>query len=326
MARARSLEERLAKVRRLRGMAPSPAVLAELRAALDDPLNVVAAEAAAFVGSAQLMDLAPTLVAAFDHFLLNPLKSDKQCRAKIAIAEALNQLEFTEEDVFWRGARYMQLEPIWGSHQDTAAPLRVTCTFALVRLRAHGAMPLVVDLLNDPEKIARVGAAQALAYAESEAAALLLRLKARIGDREPDVIAECFAGLVKMALAEGVAFVSEFLDSDDVGVQEAAILALGDSRRPEAFEILKTFWDRQVDVQVQETVLMALALLRLPAAVDFLLALVSEGRRSVAEAAVSALALQRHDARVRERTAAAVAASGQNALQAYFAERFRVND
>src|SRR5207244_9099657 len=133
---------------------------------------------------------------------------DKMCRAKAAIAEALNLLEYTGEDVFWRGARHVQPEPVWGGTQDTAAGLRVTCAFALVRNRAQGVMPFLVDLLADPEKPARVGAAQALAYAETEAAGLLLRLKARLGDKEPEVLSECFNGVLKLSPAGGVAFVA----------------------------------------------------------------------------------------------------------------------
>src|SRR5262249_11165043 len=141
--------------------------------------------------------------------------------------------EYAEEDLFWRGARYVQLEPVWGGSQDTAANLRVACAFGLVRVHARGVITYLVDLLCDPEKPARAGAAQALAYSETEAAGLLLRFKARVGDSEPEVISECFGGLLKLAPEESVPFVAEFLTSPDSAVQEAAILALGDSRRRE---------------------------------------------------------------------------------------------
>jgi hypothetical protein len=326
MAKARSVDAKLAKLRSLRGATPSLQVLQELRAALEDSSNLVAAEAAVLTGAARCTDLTAELLVAFERFLHEPVKSDKLCRAKIAIAEALNQLEFSEEEVFWRGARHVQLEPVWGGSQDTAAPLRVSCAFSLVRLHAAGVMPLLVDLLADEEKAARAGAAQALAYSETEAAALLLRLKARLGDPEPEVISECFSGLIKLTPEPAVAFVSEFLDSTDRAIQEAAVLALGDSRRREAFEELKAFWDRLADVRLQETVLMALALLRLPAATEFLLALVASEPQAIAGAALSALALHRYDARLRERTAAAVAQNGHAALLAHFEKRFSANE
>jgi HEAT repeat protein len=325
MAKARLTEAKLAKLRLLRGVSSSPQLLTELRGALGDPSNLVVAEAAEIAGKARLSELAPELVRAFDRFLESPEKNDKLCRAKIAIAEALNEIDYSHEDFFWRGARYVQPESVWGGSQDTAALVRIACAFGLVRTRAHGALALLVDLLTDSEKPARVGAAQALAYSGTDAAGLLLRLKARVGDAEPDVIAECFSGLLKLAPQEAVSFVAKFLHSADSAVQESAILALGDSRRREAFEVLKSFWEKQGDSRLQEAVLMALALLRLAPATDFLLELVATGPEAVARAAVSALALHRYDDRLRERTVGAVEQRGSKTLWTHFEERFRAN-
>src|SRR6266849_228348 len=108
MAKARSLEDKLAKLRALRSAPASAQLLQELRTALADTSNFVVAEAAELAAKAHLVDLAPALIAAFDRFLENPLKRDKLCKAKTAIAEALNQLDYPEEEVFWRGARYIQ--------------------------------------------------------------------------------------------------------------------------------------------------------------------------------------------------------------------------
>ena len=69
---------------------------------------------------------------------------------------------------------------------------------------------------------------------------------------------------------------------------------------------------------------MALAILRLPVAIDFLLARVGDEEDAVARLAVAALALHRYDDRIRERTAAAVSASGRASLLAFFKERFHV--
>ena len=322
MAKPRSTDAKLAKLRSLRDLPNSPLVLQELRTALGDASSFVVADAATIIGQRRFTEAAPDLIAAFDRFLEDPVKKDKLCRAKIAIAEALNQMEYLEEDIFWRGAGHVQPEPVWGGTQDTAAPLRVTSAFALVRLHARGVMPFLVDLLSDHEKTARIGAVQALVYSETEAAVLLLRLKARVGDRDPEVIAECFDGLVKLSPAEGVSFVAEFLEAPDQAIQESAVLALGNSRRPEAFESLKSFAAKQIDVQMKETVFMAVSLLRLPGTVDFLLAHVATG--ADARAALNALAVHRYDERVRERTAAAVKQNAQASLLAHFQKRFPV--
>lgn len=323
MAKGRSLADKLARLHSLRGKADTPDAVRELRAALGDASNLVAAEAAEIIGKAQLTELTPELAAAFDRFMEDPVKRDKLCKAKTALAETLNKFEYSDDALFWRGGRHVQLEPAWGGDKDTAAALRVTCAFALVRNRAQGVQKFLVDLLADSEKAARAGAAQALAYSESEAAGLVLRLKARLGDKEPEVISECFNGILKLHKDDGVAFVAEFLHDPAVAVQEAAILALGDSRRREALDVLKAFWEVNSQRRLDETILMALALLRLPAAFDFLLGLVAEGIMPRAGAALGALALHRYDERLRERAAAAVAASGQPELEAILQRRFR---
>jgi hypothetical protein len=324
MAKSRSLEGRLAQLRALRSAPASPQRLLALRAALGDASHFLVAEAAEIAAEARLDDLVSDLAAAFARFLENPVKRDPLCRAKIAIAEALSKLEFSDEEFFWRGARYVQLEPVWGRSMDTAAPLRVACAFGLVRMRAFGLLSFLVDLLCDPEKTARIGAAQALAYSETDAAYLVLRLKARLGDPEPEVLSECFNCLVHLKPEEGVSLVAEFLDSSDGAVQEAAILALGDSRRREAFEILKSFWERCSDPKLQEITLMALALLRIAPATDYLLDLVGTAGEPVALAALSALALHRYDERLRERVALAV--SDKAVLRAHFEKCFRIKD
>src|SRR5262249_13948618 len=156
-----------------------------------------------------------------------------------------------------------------------------------------------------------------------DSAALLLRLKARMGDAEPEVISECFTGQLKLGKDDAVDFVAEFLRTPDLAIQESAVFALGDSGRPGAFQALKGFWEAAADGRIQETVLMALSLLRLPQATDFLLELTAKEAEEVARFAVSALAVHRYDDRVRERTAGAVANNGAAGLKAYFEEQFR---
>ena len=71
----------------------------------------------------------------------------------------------------------------------------MACASSLVRLRHPDAMPLLVDMLATPYsqeagKALRVGAARILTYTGTEVAALLLRLKVRLGDPEEEVIEE----------------------------------------------------------------------------------------------------------------------------------------
>lgn len=321
MARARSSEAKLARLRQLRGESHSPERVRELRAFLGDVSNLVVADAAALTAEDRLTELVPDLAAAYERFLDNPVKKDKLCRAKIALVEALNQLEYTEEDFYLRDVRYVQKEPAWGEPVDTAAPLRVACAYGLVRNRYRGVLTLLVDLLTDEEKGVRAGAVRALVYSGTEAAGLLLRLKARLGDSDPEVIAECLEGIVELNPEQGVAFVAEFLTSPAEAIQEAAVLALGSSRRPEALAPLKAYAE-QCPEDLREAAYVALALLRLPAAIDYLLTVVADAAPAVAQPALVGLAVHRHDSRIRERAADAVAGNGDAALAALFESRF----
>jgi HEAT repeat protein len=240
MGKRLSVEEKLSAIRHLRDLPPSPQVTSELRAALGDKSNLIVAAAAAIVGDQNHVGVSADLEAAFDRCLVDPLKSDKLCRGKIAVIHALDKLEHERTDIFLRAANHVQLEPVWGRSEDTAALLRAAAILALARLDYHGLLPLLVDSLTDSQKEVRTAAAQALGHHGSEPASLLLRLKARMGDKEPDVISECLSGLLTCSPKENLPFVSQFLDSIDTTICEAAILALGRSRLPEAFALLKT--------------------------------------------------------------------------------------
>ena len=93
MAARESLDDKLAAIRALRGQTLTAEQKAELRKRIGDRSNLVVAAAAAIAGENTLVELARDLEAAFDRFLVNPLKDDKLCRAKIAIVQALDRME-----------------------------------------------------------------------------------------------------------------------------------------------------------------------------------------------------------------------------------------
>jgi hypothetical protein len=186
-------------------------------------------------------------------------------------------------------------------------------------------LAVLVDMLAASDKAERVGAVQGLAYSGSESACLLLRLKCRLGDKDSEVISECLGGILELHPVEGIPFVAEFLEGQTEAIQEAALLALGGSRRPEAFGILKSFAERNLG-EIQEVAFVALALLRLPVATDLLLSRVIEPASAAARAAVAALSVHRYDERIRERTAAAVAKNGDPGMRTLFEKRFHSND
>jgi hypothetical protein len=172
----------------------------------------------------------------------------------------------------------------------------------------------------------RIAAAQAVGYVGSEAAGLLLRLKVRIGDRDPDVLSECFSGLLEVDSKENFALVASELDPHDAARCEAAALALGRSRLPEALAPLGACWERCGPSELGRQVLLAIAMLRLPAAIDYLMDLVAADSEKAAIAALAALKIHNYDARLRERLAQTLKTTGNRTLQAVFERDFRSDE
>lgn len=322
MGKARGVEARLERLRASHKESEPARLAPELAKALADSSNLVVAESAAIVGEANLADLAPQLVAAFDRLMIDPVASDKLCRGKTAIALALNKIEYLRPEVFLRGIRHVQMEPVWGGEQDTAAHLRAHSAFGLVRLQHPDVLLLLTDLLVDEEKIAREAAAQALGASGRVAAIPLLRFKVYTGDEEPEVIAACFTSLIGLDPPASIPFVARFLQAGGAP-QEAAVFALGESRRPEAFAPLRDFYDTLHPGELQEATLLAISLLRQPAAVDFLLEVVRHPDPATARAAISALAIHRHQQSILDRVAAAVRQTQAPDLQTWFERKFR---
>jgi hypothetical protein len=177
--------------------------------------------------------------------------------------------------------------------------------------------------MTDPSKDVRIAAAQAMGYVGTEAAGLLLRLKSRIGDRDPDVLSECLSGLLTVDPKANLGLVSEFLAPDDSARCEAAALALGKSRLPEALEPLKACWPRCLSAELRERILLAIAMSRLPAAIDHLLEIVAADSEKDALAAMSALKIHNYDPRLRERLEPIVQKTVSRALRARFERDFR---
>ena len=307
MPKSDRAERAIAQLDAIRSHPTSAHATARLRDALAAKSNLVVAKAAKIVREIRLKDHRSALVAAFDRFMVDPGKTDKGCLAKTAIAHALYELEAREEEVFVRGIRHVQPEGVWGGNADTAAELRGYCALGLVRCNARDAMCELAALLVDSEPSARLMAARAIAYSENaDAGAPLLRMKILAGDQNPDVIAECFAGLMKLAPRKSIEFIGRFLDANDDDLRQAAILALGESRQPEAFEFLKQRYAGTFGAARKKSLLLAIAMTRLPQAIDFLLDVIANADELVVNEALEAMKLYRGDATVQQRIAEAL--------------------
>ncbi|PYV27319.1 MAG: hypothetical protein DMG24_04930 [Acidobacteria bacterium] len=289
MPAKRSFEEQLAALDELRQQAPEAAI-EPLRKALAHRNNYVVAKAADLVSKFRLSELIPELVAAFERFFADPIKSDPQCWAKNALSRALVALEYEDAAVFLRGMRHIQLEPVWGGRSDTAGALRATCALALVQCRSMpetGLLACLMELFSDKDKSVRAEAARAIEQVASPSAALLLRLRALLAGDEPEVLGACYSGILNIEGVSAIPWVSRFLATADDNVAEAAF-AIASTRSPEAFSALHARFREESDPTFRSVLLFAIALTRQQPALEFLLDLVQK-KSGEAEAAVEAI-------------------------------------
>jgi len=296
----RTVEEQLAALEDLPG--DRNAQIEALKAALAARHCRVAARAARLAEDALLYDLVPLLQAAYPRFLDKPLKQDPSSFAKKAIARALVALDCNDAGFFLRGLAYRQLEPVWGGTADTAADVRASCAMGLVASGYPRALVELTSLLHDAEAVARIGAVRAIACGNPREAELLLRSKALAGDAEPQVLGECFTGLLAVEPDETVGFVAGYLTHADEAVRELAALALGESRLESALAPLQQVWgDVLLGDGIRRALLRAAAAHRSEAAFDWLLTIVADARPAIGLEVVEALAIYRHNAKLKQR-------------------------
>lgn len=247
-----------------------------LRRSLIQASNYLVSKGASIAGDLLLSALIPDLLAAFDRFLIDAAKTDSQCWAKNAIAKALKDLSHHDAEVYLKGLRHIQMEPVWGGQVDTAATLRGTCALALIDCQLDDLSMLthLADALADPEKTVRVDAAVALSRCGIPEAAPLLRFKALTGDPDSEVIGQCLYALLQMAPRDSISFAQRFLSHrrpDDVRAEAAS--ALAQSHEPAAIDALKQMWSTVLSAELRAALLAFLASSPQRAAAEFLCSL-----------------------------------------------------
>ena len=282
-----SFDSELAAVEAL-GSAEASAREGALRKALGQKNNFIVGKAAKLVADHGHASLTPELVAAFARFLKDPVKTDPQCWAKNAIVKALAVLEFQEPDVFLAGMRHVQLEPVWGGSSDSAGTLRGLCALGLVQCRGLSnaqVLAQLAPLFADKELPVRVNAARATEQIGTDAAALMLRLRAELGSDAPEVLGTCYSGVLRLEGPGEIAWAAKFLrplEPDEASAEAA--FAIAETRTESALNVLKATWKQTRDPDFRGTLLTAIALTRLDAAWDFLLDEVADGSRTAREA------------------------------------------
>jgi hypothetical protein len=291
-------------------IAPRAEQVSTLRKGLADPHFMVVARAAQLGGEKLLHELIGELLSAYARFLQDPIKRDPLCKAKSAIARALVTLECQDLGFYQAGILYRQLEPAWGGRVDTATDLRCSCAMGLAASGHVRAVAELTGLLTDPEVEVRCGAARAISCGNPFEAEAVLRLKIHAGDPEPQVIGECFGALLAIAPEHSLALVATYLKGQDEPLREYAALALGESRRPEAFQLLRDAWDELISHEARGALIRATALHRSEAAFEWLLTLIATATAALAATAEEALAVYERNTKLMEQITAAKARRG----------------
>ncbi|MFI5380709.1 MAG: hypothetical protein ACHRHE_15530 [Tepidisphaerales bacterium] len=317
-----NVEEQLRRLAAMKTAEPSDEMRELVRQALKSKLSYVVVRGAHLASQKRLRELIPDLLAAFDRHMAEP-GSDRGCEAMTSIVRALHELDHDDAEVFLRGIRHMQPEGPVVPHEsplvpdedilrpaDTAIPLRAASVIALARQRRPAVLLDLMPLLVDKEYQVRAAAAQAIAATGRHEGQLLLRLKVLVGDREPEVMIECFSALLLLAGRESLDFVAGYLDSASESTSEAAALALGASRVAGAFDALRARWKPHLDSQSVSVLLTAIAMLRDDRAMEFLLSLIRTDSFETASAAIVAMKSGKSDPRVRSGVEAAVTQRG----------------
>lgn len=327
----KKFEEQLERLELLREADAADAT-AGIRKALRNRNNYLVSKAARIAGDLGLRELIPELAAAMERFFDDAVKTDPQCWAKNALAESLAGLGYDEPELFVRGLRHVQMEPVMGGRSDSATALRGICALALVgcrQLSDHQVLQHLVEALADTGKTVRVEAARAIGRMNRPEAALLLRLKALLGDREPEVMGACFSALLEIEGTEGIPFVARYLEPEERGEPEEAAgeaaLALGATHDPSVVPLLRRSFETRAglvgDPWFGGVLLTAMALSNLPEALEFLIATIA-GNGRFAPDAVRALGSARVNEEWIEKTKAAAESSGNARLRAAVRERF----
>jgi len=316
----------------LRASGNAAAAEAPLRNALAERNGFYISKAAALAEHFGLRALTPDLAAAFTRFLIDeaPAKSDPQCWAKTALVSALHSLDYRRADLYLRGLRFTQPEPVFGGRADSAGALRGKCALALADsddLPPHRILNALTDVLVDPDRAARLDAVRAVARLAQPESAVLIRFKALTGDEHPDVMRECLLSLMTLAPADSTEFVARYLQNPEANelLCADAAEALASARHPGALAALLAFvMSPRLPVDIRRTTLLTLAASPLPEAGEHLASIIvnESEEEAVAEAALTALGASRFREEHRRRIVEHLEARKSPRLAAAFAKAF----
>ena len=287
--------------------ASSPAARRALLKALKVKTNLVVKAAVDIVREHALEGFESPPRSAFELALDEGIKRDPGCRSKEALLRAFAELHLDADDLLLRGLGHVQPEPVWGSTEDTAARLRGRCGMGLVRRHHPEALTGLARLLADPEREARIIAADAVAVSgDVHAGYPLLLFRAEAGESEAEVLTQCYSAMLRLDPPRAFSYLREQLESENSLRAESAALALGQESFQDALPLLQVRSEGVLGDE-RRVLLMAIAMMRSEAAWTYLLSTIREDGSGRARDAIEALAIYRERegllARVREAVA-----------------------
>ena len=324
MPRRLTLEQELEELARVEAIPDDAAKHARLRDFLKTGHSLSVTKIARYVRRNEVRELADDLILTFDRLLVHGARTDSGCKAKDEIVRALTELDCRDVDVFLKGVRHVQMEPVFGGRVDTAANLRANCIMGLSNAGYPKIHLELADLLSDAHVMPRRAAVQTLGHLGDLASEVLLRYKLRQGDTETEVMADAFSSVLTVDATGYLELVAEFLDSNDRDLARCAALAIGESGTNEALDVLLHYWDSHPLPDQREILLLPLALHRSDRAIDFMLDVIRDGAPA-AIAALEALNIYAGDPRREPLIHAAVKESGNPALAELYTSIFPPN-
>ena len=297
----------LEAIKDLRSQGPSDDTIATLGTTLQKADGFVVASAAILTAEWYALELSEDLVNTFHRLCKDGTDCDPQCWGKVALIKALTELAWQDAGVYLQGCRTIQMEPVRGGQEDSAAGVRMAAFHALVqlpRVPTNDLMTTLVDLLADDNASVRTEAARASIHCPFELVMPLLRLKIRLGDEDVRVLGSCFDAL--LVLEPNEATVNLLLNyacpkpylEDDV-LQAEALAALASSDVPMAVEKAIQQYAHLIDEQIKRILLTSLGSSSIPKAQTFLLKMLGSNEQE-ATWALDALKPKLHNEDIRE--------------------------
>lgn len=253
------------------------------------------------------------LLKAYTRAFKEPVKRDPGCRLKRAAAEALDFLDHADPETFLLGVGHIQREGGFGEPEDTAGPLRARCGMALVRMRYGRVLEHLADLLCDDRAEVRIAGARAVAFHGDERGIALLRMRLHFRERDADVIHETLKAYLELDTAQGLIAAERMMGGQPYEL-EGALLALGESHEPRAFELLHQLLERCTIESDMHLASLAMGTQRSTQARQMLLERVAEGSQVQAACALRGLALQGWHPEVKDAVRGAVRSNEEASL------------